>query len=68
MESNRKIVFSFDSKLCKGCGICFALCPKSVFSKDIDNKPIFAHNEQCICCGMCEQRCPDFAIRIRRNV
>ena len=68
MGNQKKIIFSFDSALCKGCGICYTLCPKSVFDKDIDNKPVFAHKDQCVCCGMCEQRCPDFAIRIRRDI
>ena len=53
---------------CKGCGICVAFCPKAVleFSDEL-GKPVVARPEDCIQCGMCELRCPDFAItRTRR--
>ena len=49
---------------CKGCGICVALCPKSVLELDREDKVIAARPEDCICCKMCEIRCPDLAIEI----
>lgn len=67
VEKQTAVKFQFDAKLCKGCGICSALCPKQVFEKDEEGKPIFAHEENCIVCGMCELRCPDYAIRIGRE-
>lgn len=53
---------------CKACGICIALCPKSVLEANKTGKPEAAHAEHCIGCFLCEYRCPDFAIRIRREL
>jgi 2-oxoglutarate ferredoxin oxidoreductase subunit delta len=48
---------------CKGCGICVAFCPKKVLS--IENEKVVVNDiEKCIQCGMCELRCPDFAIYV----
>ena len=50
-------------KWCKGCGICVAFCPKKVLEFDeVRQKPMVARPEDCIRCGLCELRCPDFAI------
>lgn len=49
---------------CKGCGICVAFCPKSVWDMDRKDKAVPARPEDCICCNMCELRCPDLAIKV----
>jgi len=56
-------------KWCKGCGICVAFCPKHVLEfDDEEQRPLVARPEDCIQCGMCELRCPDFAItRVRKD-
>jgi 2-oxoglutarate ferredoxin oxidoreductase subunit delta len=49
---------------CKGCGICVAFCPKTVLDLDGRDKAFAARKEDCICCRLCEIRCPDLAIEI----
>ena len=39
---------------CKGCGICIEFCP-----------PKAVRPEDCLCCRMCELRCPDLAIEVQ---
>lgn len=47
---------------CKGCNICIALCPHTVFDADRDGKPVLARPNECIQCAICWMHCPDFAI------
>ena len=49
---------------CKGCGICVALCPKKVLALDKKDKVTVVRAEDCICCKLCELRCPDIAIEV----
>ena len=50
---------------CKGCGICAALCPKHVLSRNEEGEPVVTDPDACIGCGWCELHCPDFAISVR---
>ncbi len=52
---------------CKGCGICVAFCPKNVLELNEDEKVISSRIEDCIYCGLCELRCPDFAISVQKT-
>lgn len=49
---------------CKGCGICVHFCPEKVLDLDERDKARVVHPERCICCMMCEMRCPDLAIEV----
>ncbi len=49
---------------CKGCGICVHFCPKKVLEMDDQDKAYAARPEDCICCRMCELRCPDLAVEV----
>ncbi len=46
---------------CKGCGICVEFCPKNVLKLE-DGKVSINRESDCIKCGLCELRCPDYAI------
>lgn len=49
---------------CKGCGICVAFCAKKVLEMDGQEKAFPLRPGNCVCCRMCETRCPDLAIQI----
>jgi 2-oxoglutarate ferredoxin oxidoreductase subunit delta len=50
---------------CKGCNICVAFCPRNVLELDGDEKVVIARLAACTWCGLCELRCPDFAITMQ---
>ena len=50
---------------CKRCDICVAFCPTKALTEDEDGYPVLTYPEKCTQCGMCELRCPDFAIAVR---
>ena len=52
---------SINMDLCKGCGICAALCPK-VLSMTGGGKVSVSNQSLCTGCRNCENHCPDFAI------
>jgi 2-oxoglutarate ferredoxin oxidoreductase subunit delta len=52
---------------CKACGICIAFCPKKVFDRSEEGKPVIQRPDDCIGCGFCELHCPDFAITIKER-
>lgn len=58
----KKLVINRD--WCKGCGICVKFCPKQVLELDSKEKAKAVRPEDCICCKMCELRCPDLAIEV----
>lgn len=50
-----------NEKWCKGCGVCARYCPKKVLEVSRGKIKIVKPDE-CIKCGLCELRCPDYAI------
>ena len=51
---------------CKGCGICVEYCPKNILK--LEKNIIGVEDiEKCILCGLCELRCPDYAIYISKD-
>ena len=53
-----------NTEWCKGCGICVHFCPKDVLGLDEREKVFVKDATACICCKMCELRCPDLAIEV----
>lgn len=51
---------------CKGCGICAAFCPKEALEV-VKEKVRLKESNACILCGMCEMRCPDYAIYLKET-
>lgn len=49
---------------CKGCRICVSFCPKNVLELDSKDIAVAVRPEDCICCMLCELRCPDLAIEV----
>lgn len=54
----------FNPRWCKACGICVAFCPKKVFDKSEDERPVVSRPDECIGCKLCELRCPDYALYV----
>ena len=49
---------------CKGCRICVEFCPRHALAMNEYEKAELVSPENCNMCGLCELRCPDFAIEI----
>jgi 2-oxoglutarate ferredoxin oxidoreductase subunit delta len=56
-----------NTKHCKGCGICIEFCPKKILEIDEMGKVQVANEAECITCGQCELRCPDYAISVSKK-
>lgn len=67
MQKEGTVKFELNRGYCKACGICTALCPVSAITADDEGKPVMSNETACVMCSLCEMRCPDFAIRIRRE-
>ncbi len=61
MPDNTENILNLNKEWCKGCGICVAFCPKDVLELK-DEKINIKNLDECINCGQCELRCPDYAI------
>ena len=64
---------TFNTDLCKGCGLCVDACPKGclVIATDKINKKCYstaqmAEPEKCIGCAFCATMCPDCIITVEK--
>ena len=60
MQEKKLII---NTSWCKGCGICVEFCPKSALTMK-NAKVLLKEDGQCVLCGQCELRCPDYAVHI----
>lgn len=60
------IEISIIKEFCKSCGICVEFCPKHVLALGSDLKVNVVNIEVCNGDGLCELRCPDFAIFVKK--
>lgn len=65
---------TFNTKLCKGCGLCVLACPKGII--ELDAKQLNAKGyhpasitdlSKCIACAMCATMCPDVVIKVEKE-
>lgn len=64
--SKKKANLIIKEDYCKGCRICVEFCPTKVLTME-GGKVKIADIEKCIKCGLCELRCPDYAIYLGGN-
>lgn len=58
---------AIERAFCKGCALCVNSCPPGILRLNDKGKISVEMIEKCIFCGLCEARCPDFAIWIVKS-
>jgi 2-oxoglutarate ferredoxin oxidoreductase subunit delta len=59
-----------DPNFCKGCGLCFGVCPKGLLKAGEKtnakgyNYAVQENEDQCTACKLCAIMCPDAAISV----
>ncbi len=62
-----ELALAIRRRLCKGCELCIKSCPEGILKLDERQKVYVEDISRCIFCGICQARCPDFAIWVERG-
>ncbi len=64
---------TFQDDLCKGCGLCVAVCPRKILELDPDRLNSRGYHpascidpSKCIGCAFCAVQCPDSVITVEK--
>ena len=64
---------TFNTDLCKGCGLCVNACPKGILTIAADrinqkgySPAVMTDEAKCIGCAFCATMCPDCIITVER--
>ena len=64
---------TFNTDICKGCGLCVAACPKKILVIAVDKINKKGHSpakmtdgSKCIGCAFCATMCPDCVITVEK--
>ena len=65
---------SFNTDLCKGCGLCVSACPRHIVALNTSALNAKGYHPahvtdmaQCIACAMCATMCPDVVITVEKG-
>lgn len=59
---------SIDYSKCTDCGICYEICPESVYDLDASQRVYVRRPDECWLCGSCQMDCPAGALKVKYDV
>lgn len=70
-KTRPKVTLTVDAEICKGCGLCVAVCPHQAIGlvqETINTRGFhpagLMHPDDCTACAQCALMCPDACISI----